>query len=127
MVTLINAERQKQGLSPYRVDKELTMIARAHAQDMVDRDYLNHVTPEGRTLRDRLREGGLEPYWAGENFALSVRPADEAVQEVLDWFMSDQPHRDNLLTTFYDRVGVGVAEKPPGWYIFVLDFAGDQN
>lgn len=127
MVALINAERQKQGLSPYRVDEELTMIARAHAQDMVDRDYLGHVTPEGKTLRDRLREGGLEPDWAGENFALSVRPPGEAAQEVVDWFMSDPPHRDNLLTTFYDRVGVGVAEKPPGWYIFVLDFARDQN
>jgi uncharacterized protein YkwD len=124
MVKAINEERQKRGLPPYRVDQQLTMAARAHAQDMVARGYFDHVTPEGKTLRDRLRERGLEPYWAGENWLRAVRPTDEVVQYAIEWFMADPPHRDNILHTHYDRVGVGVAEGPSGWTTFVLDFAG---
>lgn len=125
MVDAVNMERLKRGLSPYRVDAQLANIARAHAQDMVARDYLGHVTPEGDTLRDCLREEGLDPYWAGENFLRTVRPADEAVEYAIEWFMADPPHRKNILHTHYDRIGVGVAEGPPGLYTFVLDFAGE--
>ena len=125
MVKAINEERQKRGLPPYRVDQQLTMAARAHAQDMVARGYFDHVTPEGKTLRDRLRERGLEPYWAGENWLRAVRPADEVVQYAMEWFMADPPHRDNILHSHYDRVGVGVTEGPSGWTTFVLDFAGE--
>ena len=124
MVNAINKERLKRGLPPYRVDEQLTMAARAHAQDMVAREYFGHITPEGKTLRDRLWERGLEPYWAGENWLRAVRPADEVVQYATEWFMADPPHRDNILHTHYDRVGVGVTEGPSGWYTFVLDFAG---
>jgi uncharacterized protein YkwD len=124
MVNAINEERQKRRLLPYRVDQRLTLVARAHAQDMVARGYFDHVTPAGKTLRDRLRERGLEPYWAGENWLRAVRPADEVVQYAIEWFIADPPHRDNILHTHYDRVGVGVTEGPSGCYTFVLDFAG---
>jgi uncharacterized protein YkwD len=125
MVKAINEERQKRGLLPYRIDQQLTLVARAHAQDMVAREYFGHITPEGKTLRDRLRERGLEPYWAGENWLRAVRPADEVIQHAIEWFMADPSHRDNILHTHYDRVGVGVTEGPSGWYTFVLDFAGE--
>jgi uncharacterized protein YkwD len=125
MVNAINEERQKRGLLPYRVDQRLTLVARAHAQDMVAREYFGHITPQGKTLRDRLRERGLEPYWAGENWLRAVRPADEVVQYAIEWFMADPPHRDNILHTHYDRVGVGVTEGPSRWYTFVLDFTGE--
>ena len=125
MVKAINEERQKRGLPPYRVDQQLTLVARAHAQDMVAREYFGHITPEGKTLRDRLGERGLEPYWAGENWLRAVRPADEVVQYAIEWFMADPPHRDNILHTHYDHVGVGVTEGPSGWTTFVLDFAGE--
>jgi DNA-binding NarL/FixJ family response regulator len=125
MVDAVNMERLKRELSSYRIDAQLAGVARAHAQDMVARDYFGHVTPEGDTLHDRLRQEGLDPYWAGENFLRTVRPADEAVEYAIEWFMADPPHRKNILHTHYDRIGVGVVEGPPGWYTFVLDFAGE--
>ena len=39
--------------------------------------------------------------------------------------VDDPPHRNNILHAYYTRFGVGVAYRLPGWYIFVLDFAGD--
>jgi uncharacterized protein YkwD len=125
MVEAVNAERAAHGLSPYRLDEMMTAVARAHAQDMAARDYLGHTSPEGERVRDRLRAAGLDLDRAGENYYVSTRPLDEAVAHTLSWFMSDAPHRNNLLHEHYTRIGVGVAYQSPGWYIFVLDFAED--
>ena len=72
-----------------------------------------------------LRDAGMELDRAGENYYVTTRPAEEAVAHTLNWFMDDPPHRNNILHEYYTRFGVGVAYRPPGWYIFVLDFAGD--
>lgn len=125
MVAAVNAEREARGLPAYRVDETLAAVARAHAQDMVARDYVGHTSPEGKRVRDRLRDVGLNLDRAGENYYVTTRPAEEAVSITLAWFMGDPSHRDNVLHDHYTRIGVGVAYRPPGWYIFVLDFAGD--
>ena len=125
MVRAVNAEREARGLPAYRVDETLAAVARAHAQDMVARDYVGHTSPEGKRVRDRLRDAGLDLDRAGENYYVTTRPAEEAVATTLAWFMGDPSHRDNVLHGYYTRIGVGVAYRPPGWYIFVLDFAGD--
>jgi uncharacterized protein YkwD/LysM repeat protein len=125
MLGAINAEREAQGLPAYQVDDTLAAVARAHAQDMVARDYVGHTSPEGERVRDRLSDAGLDLARAGENYYVTTRPADEAVAYTLSWFMGDPPHRRNILHDYYTRIGIGVAYKSPGWYIFVLDFAGD--
>jgi uncharacterized protein YkwD len=125
MLAAVNAEREARGLPPYRLDDTLATVARAHAEDMVARDYVGHTSPEGKRVRDRLRDAGLDLDRAGENYYVTTRPAEEAVAHTLGWFMDDPPHRNNILHGYYTRIGVGVAYRPPGWYIFVLDFAGD--
>lgn len=125
MVEQVNAKRQAEGLAPYRVDEQLTLMAWGQAQDMIKRGYFSHVTPEGRTLRDRFRERGLPTSWVGENIYLSVKPANQAVGAAVGWFMGDAPHRRNLLHSNFNRIGVGVAQEANGWYTFVLVFAGD--
>lgn len=125
MVKAVNAERAAYGLAPYVVDAQLTTLAWSHAHDMVARGYFSHVTPEGDTLRDRLRARNLSTHWVGENIYLSVKPTDQAVAATVSWFMADPPHRDNILHKRFNRLGVGVAQGESGWYSFVLDFAGD--
>ncbi len=125
MLEAVNAEREAHGLPAYRLDDTLAAVARAHAQDMVARDYVGHTSPEGERVRGRMRDAGIDLDRAGENYYVTTQPAEEAVAHTLSWFMDDPPHRHNILHDYYTRIGVGVAYKPPGWYIFVLDFAGD--
>jgi uncharacterized protein YkwD len=125
MIEAVNAQRYEAGLSAYAVAESLTLMAWSQAHDMVKRDYFGHVTPEGRTLRDRFRERGLPAYQVGENIYLSVKPANQAVDAAINWFMGDAPHRRNILHQRFTRIGVGVAQQPTGWYNFVLVFAGD--
>lgn len=114
MIKAVNIERLVHNLPPYQVDEKLTAIAQAHAQDMARRGYMSHITLEGKTYTNRLEEAGFTPHWRGENIVLSVRPADEAVQDSLDWWMSDAPHRRNVLHLHYTHIGVGVVQRPEG-------------
>jgi len=125
MLEAVNRERSSHDLPPYRFDEALAAVARAHAQDMAARGYWSHVTPEGKTYRDRLRERELEPYWAGENYYYGFLPAKEIVETALAWFMDDPSHRDNILHESCTRVGIGIVEDAQGAFTLVLDFAGD--
>jgi uncharacterized protein YkwD len=121
MISAINAERRTEGLPPYQVDQTLTSMAQAHADDMAGRGYMDHVTPEGKTYTDRLAEAGIRPQWRGENIGSSVRPAGEAVGETMIGWLNDPPHRDNILHEQHTHIGVGVAQRTEGWYVFVID------
>ena len=121
----VNAERETYGLLPLTSDQSLNIVAQAHGQDMVARGYFSHVTPEGITLQGRLEEHGLSFNWSGENIQRNVQPLTATVGYAINWFMSSRPHRNNILHDHYNRLGVSVTEGPPGWYTYVLVFAGD--
>jgi uncharacterized protein YkwD len=121
LIAAANAERQKYGLRPYQLDPELAAVARAHALDMAERGYRSHTTLEGKTYTDRLEEAGLAPQWWGENIGLSVRPLQEAAPDMLARWLDDPPHRANVLHEQYTHIGIGVAQTPEGWYVFVMD------
>jgi uncharacterized protein YkwD len=122
MLDAINAERAKEGLPALEVDPVLTELARAHAQDMVDREYFSHVTLEGKTYRDRLKERGIELNWVGENFYADNCPEDEIVGCTMTWLMGDPPHRANIMHRQFRLVGIGIVEGERGMYMTVQDF-----
>lgn len=123
MIAAVNAERVAQGLPAYQVGPTLTIVARKHAADMVNRGYFAHNTPEGITLRNRLATEGLVVNWAGENIQKNTRAFDKTAMHAFNWFMGSRPHRNNILHSRHTHIGVGVVEGPPGWYSYVLVFA----
>lgn len=122
-VTAVNAEREQRGLPPLVLDPEISEMALAQAQDMVARGYFAHQTPEGVDLRGRFEQHQINANWVGENIQRNTKPVAETAAEAVRWFMNSAPHRANILHERFEQIGVGVAEGPPGWYTFVLDFA----
>ena len=55
---------------PLAMNETLLGTARAHSQDMIDRDYFAHDTPEGVTPFQRMANAGYNYTTAGENIAL---------------------------------------------------------
>jgi uncharacterized protein YkwD len=124
MLALINSERAGRGLPAYALDETLAEVALGHAQDMVTRDYLAHITPEGLTVRDRIEAGGVnDAFRVGENIQVNTRPHDQTVQTAFNWFMNSRVHRAGLLHDHYNQVGVGIVSGPPSWYTVVIVFA----
>jgi len=92
--------------TPLEMDETIRIAARLHSQDMGDRNYFEHDTPEGITFSDRMSAAGFAgPYPWGENIAAGQATAAEAVEG----FMNSPGHCRNIMDPDYHVVGLGYA------------------
>lgn len=105
MLVLVNQARAEEGLKALQADPEATEVARAHSRDMLAGGYFSHVSPQGKTPFDRLRDGGVRFRAAGENLALA-RNVEMAHQGL----MNSPGHRANILRPAFGRVGIGIVD-----------------
>lgn len=117
MTLLVNSERAKAGLSPLSADSKLTQLAREHARDMFVRGYFSHYTPEGLTPFDRMAKADIPFASAGENLALA--PNTELAMQGL---MNSQGHRENILSSEFHKIGIGVLDGGVYGEMFVQEF-----
>jgi uncharacterized protein YkwD len=132
---LINTERQKHGLVSLAWDPALADIARYHSQDMATRGYFSHDTPEGidptgraasqgyrcqKTVGNLIYSGIAENifqnnlydriwYTNGIPTSYEWNSMDEIAESTVNGWMTSMGHRQNILTSMYDREGIGVA------------------
>lgn len=103
VVRLTNQERAEAGCDALRVDERLRSAAREHSDDMAERGYFDHNSPDGGTPQERAAAEGYDSF-GGENIARGY-PTPEAV--VRAW-MESEDHRANILSCDFVAVGVGV-------------------
>lgn len=115
VLELTNRERAWAGLPPLALDGRLCAAAQAHAQDMVRRRYLSHVSPEGERVPVRIERAGYAPWSAcGENIAAGQATAADAVAA----WMASASHRENILCPYYRELGVGMVWDPAAPYVW---------
>ena len=107
IVALVNRDRARAGLPPVIADARLAAIARAHCHDMIDHDFVGHLSPRTGTAMDRVHRAGLKPDLVFENVG-RVYSADQAESG----FLGSPGHRGNLLDPRAHRIGVGVVFGP---------------
>jgi uncharacterized protein YkwD len=105
MLVLVNEERQKAGLQPVVADPEMTLVARAHSQDMFARGYFSHYTPEKKDPFDRMKAAKVKFMTAGENLALG-----QTLQICHRGLMNSPGHRANILQPAFGRLGIGILD-----------------
>lgn len=105
MLGLINRERNKQGLNQLEFDEELAKVARNHSEDMFERGYFSHYTPEGKSPFDRIRKGKIRFRIAGENLALA-----QTLELAHEGLMDSPTHKANILHEAFGRVGIGIQD-----------------
>jgi uncharacterized protein YkwD len=102
----VNEERVDAGLSPYAWNVELAVAAQDHARDMVDNDYFDHRSLDGRSFSERAEEAGYDAFPSGENIARGQQDAEA----VMDSWMSSPGHRANILSSGSNEIGVGLVD-----------------
>lgn len=121
----INAERARAGVPLLAYDDGLQRVARIRSQQMADEGYFGHRDGAGRTMYvELLAHFGYTYAWAGENLAVNNYDASESAERALASLMASDSHRDNLLTTDFTRVGVGVVSLPDGRHVYTMIFLG---
>ena len=117
MLEAVNGERDERGLPRYRADRDLEAAAADHARRMAATGRLAHQLPGEPPLRLRIAATGLRFDAAGENVGYSTRAAD-----LHDNLMRSASHRDNLLSTKYDSIGIAIYQSGARYYV-TQDFA----
>lgn len=105
MLRLINNERTKVDLPPLKPDRELVQVARGHSADMFARSYFSHISPDGDTPFDRIRQANITFVTAGENLAIA-----QTLPIAHEGLMNSPGHRANILRPAFGRVGIGILD-----------------
>jgi uncharacterized protein YkwD len=134
MFDVINATRREHlprwvGTAELTWHDELARVARQHSTDMLRRQYVAHVTPEGITAAQRLQRKRINYLACGENIGIvygAAAHSQQGIHDIQTAFMR-QPrnltnHRGNLLNPIWTHVGVGIAYNPDGALVATQNF-----
>lgn len=127
IVQLINQARIAQGLGPLVLTPELNAAAKAHAQDMATKGYMEHTALDGSTPQSRAIKAG---YGAPANSAwlvLEVISARQTAEAAANWLLSDRLHRGVLLRGYWREMGAAYVEGGPYGQFWVVEFGCRPN
>ena len=97
---LVNVARDNHDLGSLKANTHLSSLARKHSRKMAGQGELFH--------RADLTDGLASLNWSlvGETVGYG-----QSVRQVHGAFMNSAPHRENILGSGFDEVGVGVVER----------------
>jgi uncharacterized protein YkwD len=134
MFNLVNSARQTHlpgivGTARLTWHDGLAAVARGHSADMMRRQYVAHVTPEGVTAARRIENHRIRYVACGENIGIvygeSAHTA-QAIHDIQNAFMN-QPrsmtnHRGNILNPVWTHIGIGIAYNEDGSLVATQNF-----
>lgn len=103
VLDLTNDFRRQNGLPPLALNNQLIAAAESHSRNMAFQDFFSHTGLDGSQVSDRARQQGYPSSFVGENIAVGYTTPEAVVQGWID----SQGHRENLLRTSYDEIGIG--------------------
>jgi uncharacterized protein YkwD len=113
MLTAINAARgtarscggkNYPAVSAVKWSTKLEAAARAHSQDMRDRDYFAHEHPSGPKLATRLQSVGYTWSAYGENIAAGYA----SLNSVMTGWLNSPGHCSNIMSANFTEVGLAL-------------------
>ena len=119
ILNLVNNERAKISIQPLKMNSALCMLAESKSQEMVDKNYFSHQSPNLGSAFDMMRSHGINYMIAGENLAIDQN-ADHAH---IAW-MSSKAHRENILNPSFTEIGLGICAKGNSSYVYTMMFIG---
>jgi uncharacterized protein YkwD len=113
VLALVNASRaqpadcgvegQFQPAAALTMDPILRCSARLQSLDMFEREFFDHVNPDGVDPFERMSDAGFSGSYLGENIAQGQRTPEDVMA---DWMESDG-HCANIMRPEFTSIGVG--------------------
>ena len=111
VAALINSYRTSSGLNAIAYEPTLTYIAKVRSQDLMDRGYFSHYTPEGTNVFDLFRANAISFKIGGENLGQAMPAAIGTPEAFLGAWQNSASHNANMLRSGYNYIGVGMVEN----------------
>lgn len=115
----INEIRQKNSLSQLRNNEKLAQVARNYSQQMAQKKFFSHTSPEGSTMVQRVKSAGIFYLMLGENLFMCTN-VPQPVPSAVEGWMESPGHRENILRPEYRETGIGVWRKGNSYYMTQL-------
>jgi uncharacterized protein YkwD len=100
-----NIQRNANGLPSLAQNSKLDAAAMAKAKDMFEKQYFEHVSPDGVDPGELVKNAGYHYIVTGENLILG-NFIDE--KEMVQLWMDSPGHRANILHKRFTQIGVAV-------------------
>jgi uncharacterized protein YkwD len=110
LINMINHIRASRGLQTLIPNPILNSVARSRSQDMVNRGYFSHYTPEGKNVGIILQENGVMYACFAENLGFASPPSSGSPETLFNQWMGSSRHRANLLNPHFGQLGIGVVD-----------------
>lgn len=125
ILSLINRERSRKGLSDLEWSDDLANLARSYSQTMAREQSFAHIDSNGGDVVDRARRLRIRG-WSkiGENLFMCSPDGDFTALSVRGW-MRSQTHRDNILDPEWRATGIGIAYARNG-DIYITEVFADN-
>lgn len=105
LVQEANAERQTYNETPLQTNTLLERAAQLKANDMAQKGYFSHTSPDGSSPWSWIQKAGYEYQRAGENLAVNFVESSD-IQKA---WMASEGHRENILNGLFTEVGIATA------------------
>lgn len=113
---LVNSARKSYGAQLLVLSDQASLSAYKHSKDMAVNEYFSHITPSGVTFKTRMQNEGISATLFGENIAAGYKTAFDIHYA----FMHSDSHKENILNSEYDHVGMGIyylSSSTYGYYV----------
>lgn len=98
-----NKYRNDNNLPSLTINNILVKAANTKTQDMFQKQYFEHVSPDGTTPSKLVSTAGYNYKVTGENLALGDFKDEK---DLVDAWMASPGHRANILNTDYTEIGI---------------------
>ncbi len=106
VVDLTNEERINNNITILRRNVLLDKAAQLKAEDMANRSYFSHSSPDGKTPWYWFDKVGYKYSHAGENLAIHFTDS----KKLVDSWIKSPLHHKNIISNKYTDIGIGVAD-----------------
>ena len=105
LVNLTNKDRASANISELKISPLLEKVAQMKADDMANKGYFAHNTPEGFTPWYWFDQAGYKYIYAGENLAVNF----ENSEDIENAWMNSRGHFLNIMNPKFTEIGIATS------------------
>jgi len=100
-----NQGRGMEGFSSLKENPLLNAAAAMKAEDMAQKGYFAHISPEGADPWYWIAQAGYKYSYAGENLAINFVDS----KDIVSAWLTSPAHRENIMNSHFTEIGIGTA------------------
>lgn len=103
IIKFTNYYRKENQQGELKINEKLMRAAEAKLEEMFEKQYFAHISPEGKGAGDILKDIDYKYLIVGENLAMGYFKDSK---ELVDGWMESPGHRENILNPKFREIGV---------------------